>query len=32
MRVEEDVVQKITKTIGNPIETMRVLREMKNNL
>lgn len=30
MRVEKEPVQKITKTIGNPIETMHVLREMKN--
>lgn len=32
MRVEINPVQKITQTIGDPIETMRVLREMKNNL
>jgi len=32
MRVEKDLVQKITKTVGDPIETMRILREMKNNL
>lgn len=31
MRVEKESVQKVTKTIGDPIETMRVLREMKNN-
>lgn len=30
MRVEKDLVQKFTKTVGEPIETMHVLREMKN--
>lgn len=30
MRVEKEPVQNITKTIGNPIETMHILREMKN--
>jgi len=32
MRVEKEAVQKVTQTIGDPIETMRILREMKNNL
>lgn len=32
MRVEKELVQKVTETVGDPIETMRVLREMKNNL
>lgn len=32
MRVEKDPIQKITQSIGDPIETMRILREMKNNL
>jgi len=31
MRVEEEAIQKITQTIGDPIETMRILRDMKNN-
>lgn len=30
MRVEKEPVQIVTKSIGNPIETMRILREMKN--
>lgn len=30
MRVENQSIQKVTKTIGDPIETMRVLREMKD--
>jgi len=32
MRVEKEEVQKVTQTINDPIETMRILREMKNNL
>lgn len=32
MRVEQDPIQKFTQTLGDPIETMRILREMKNNL
>ncbi|VVC24295.1 Hypothetical protein CINCED_3A018303 [Cinara cedri] len=31
MRVKKKEVQIFTQTIGDPIETMRVLREMKNN-
>lgn len=31
MRVEDESVQKVTGTVGDSIETMRVLREMKNN-
>lgn len=31
MRVEKETVQKFTQTINDPIETMRILREMKNN-
>lgn len=32
MRVEKEPVQKVTQSVGDPIETMRILREMKNNL
>jgi len=32
MRVEKEPVQNVTKSVGDPIETMRILREMKNNL
>lgn len=31
MRVKIEDVQKVTQTTGDPIETMRVLREKKNN-
>lgn len=31
MRVDHEKVQEFTKTIGNPVETMRLLREIKNN-
>lgn len=30
VRVDLQVVQKVTGTLGDPIETMRVLREKKN--
>jgi len=32
MRVETESVQKVTQTIGDPIKTMKMLRDMKNNL
>jgi len=32
MRVENESVQKVTQTIGDPIETMKMLRDLKNNL
>lgn len=32
MRVENVSVQKVTKTIGDPIKTMKMLRDLKNNL
>ena len=31
MRVENESVQKVTQTIGDPIETMKMLRDLKNN-
>jgi len=32
MRVENESVQKVTHTVGDPIETMKMLRDLKNNL
>lgn len=32
MRVENELVQKVTETIGDPIKTMKMLRDLKNNL